>query len=230
MIINRSKYHEADPNKYLRFTHASQKNIEPALAGRLAYLCYVEDEMLNISRGLVTSVEQKAAGDALLAEHSDYYRDENGAVRRKNDDVMMASAPGDSNHEARQAIDSGDSWLKALTNAYLESFGLYKPLPHEPWHVQCIETRGVSKTELKKYFLNGGNEMDDISKVQTAMKAIGFYTLAIDGKDGPGTKSGAEKLLPIVLHVLNLQDPRTLKAEHDDYKKRLDSIKAQATV
>jgi hypothetical protein len=237
VLIDRKKYKEADPERYVKYVHPSQKNVEPALSGRLAYLCQVKGETVTVTRGCVTSAEQKAAGDALLAEHPDYYRDAAEAVRKMTNgkitskDPMMASAPGDSNHEFKQADDiPDDDWFRSMTNAQLAPYGLYKPMSYEPWHVQVIETKGVPKAEIKKYFLDGGGEMDDISLLQTAMKAVGLYTKKIDGDNGAGTKGGAEKLLPIVLKALDLPDPRELQKVNNEMKTRLNDIRVKATL
>ena len=69
---------------------------------------------------------------------------------------------GASWHEYRLAIDTSDQWLKALDKyaatekqTTLMKFGLFKPLTTgnktgvlEDWHMQPIETRGVSDRKL----------------------------------------------------------------------------------
>jgi hypothetical protein len=60
---------------------------------------------------------------------------------------------GCSRHNAGLAVDVSD-WATKLTNKQLEQFGLYKPMEYENWHIEPIETRGLStKQIIAKYGL-----------------------------------------------------------------------------
>lgn len=227
LIISEGTYKMEKPEQWLVFAKAAHAGIHPVLAGRLAYLCACKGKKLYISRGFVTYEEQKAIGEAKLKANPGWYRSKSGAVYKPavideqgriiKPAVAMVAAPGNSNHEFRHAVDSGDVWFKALSNKELAPFGLYKPISEEPWHVQLIETKGVGKDAIKKDFeeyMKGGGVMD-IAQFQTAMKAIGLYTGKIDGIVGKMTRDAAEKCIPLLHQILGT-----------DYKTAEETIKA----
>lgn len=214
LVINADAYRMENPEQWLVFAKASHAGIHPVLAGRLAYLCACKGKKLYISRGFVTYEEQKAIGEAKLKENPTWYKSSTGAIYKPavidaqgrviTPAVAMVAAPGNSNHEFRHAVDSGDVWFKALSNKELAPFGLYKPLSEEPWHVQLIETKGTAKEAIKKDYedyMKGGGIMD-VVQFQTAMKAIGLYTGKIDGIAGKLTRAAAEKCLPLLHQIL----------------------------
>ena len=61
----------------------------------------------------------------------------------------MVAAPGTSPHEDDLAID-GDLRIEAISNYTLARFGLCRPMGYEPWHIQPIETKGMSLEARKK--------------------------------------------------------------------------------
>jgi hypothetical protein len=81
----------------------------------------------------------------------------------------------------------------------------------------------------KDDLIYGDDEMD-LTKFQTAAKAIGVYTSIIDGKTGPNTRAAAQKFLPIVQQILGLPDVQKLYAEILDLKTRINDIRVKATL
>ena len=65
----------------------------------------------------------------------------------------------------------------------------------------------------------------DVVIFQRAAKYVGFYAGEIDNKPGPLTRSAAEKILPIILQILSLQDPRELQAEITQLKGEMQKVK-----
>jgi hypothetical protein len=233
VIINRT-YKEADPSKYITFTYKGHDAVHPALKGRLAYYCEVKGKRLTCTRGFVTSAEQKAITDQKLRENPTWYRDSTGAVYKPASGTTpaqcMVAAPGNSNHEFAQAMDISEVWFNSVTNTELAQFGLYKPMDYEPWHVQVIETKGVSKEEIKRYFKEGN--MFGLREFQTAAKAVGVYTGNIDGLNGPKTQAAAEVFKPIVDYIIStIQRPKfTYEKISETHVLRVNPMDLRATV
>jgi hypothetical protein len=158
-----------DPKIYLKFANSWQQGIDPVFAGRLAALTkhmrlVLKNPklILHVSSGLRLTAEQVKLyiknGGKQLADGS--WTGGNGYV----------AIPGTSFHEYGVAIDTSDQWLKKLEKDLatdlqrtLMKFGLFKPLTKgngcsvlEDWHIQPIETRGISRFDFKakKAFLS----------------------------------------------------------------------------
>lgn len=200
LTIDRNKYPEAPYPDYLKFTHPGHAGVHTALSSRLAYMCKVKGKMLTITRGFVSYAEQKAIGDAYMRAHPNWHRTENGAVYNLYWKCMVA-APGNSNHEFGHAVDSGDNWLKAMTNTEMAKYGLVKPMSYEPWHVQLIETKGQAKSVLRADFRRRRDDMG-IEKLQAALAAVGLYTGRIDGINGPKTRAATKEFMQTAHEVL----------------------------
>jgi len=159
--------------------------------------------------------------------------------------------PGTSWHECNLAVDmDGDFWettskslwlYKDRLHQQLNLYGLMLPLNsvdspsvQEWWHLQPIETNGIPGARrmsfLDKDDLIYGDDEMDLTKFQTAAKAIGVYTSIIDGKTGPNTRAAAQKFLPIVQQILGLPDVQKLYAEILDLKTRINDIRVKATL
>lgn len=146
-----------------------------------------------------------------------------------------AAAPETSWHEFGLAEDWLEEWAqeidklaKTVNQTTLLKYGIFKPLTPgnnvsklecENWHTQPIETAGIPK-EQRKYFLDPDDEvyggrviMGDVAKAQTAMKAIGLYTGAIDDKPGPLSKKAATEFYKIIEKVLPHPDIEKLRNE-----------------
>jgi N-acetyl-anhydromuramyl-L-alanine amidase AmpD len=66
----------------------------------------------------------------------------------------------------------------------------------------------------------------DLIKFQTAAKAIGVYTGAVDNKTGPMTRAAAQEFLPQVLQILGLKDPRDMQKEIELMEHDIQAAKA----
>lgn len=136
------KYKWANWKRWLKFTHPGHEEIDPVFKGRLAALAAYLGWILTFSRGFVTIQEQQAIGEALLKKNPSWTRRPNGAIYNTKGQCMVA-APGTSPHEKHLAVD-GDHRIEVISNYVLNRFGLCRPMAYEPWHIQPIETMGVS--------------------------------------------------------------------------------------
>lgn len=182
------KYPWANPANWLQFTVASQAEIDPVLAGRLAAFAKYKNRKIRVTRGHVSTEEQEAICLSLLKQYPNYYRKENGGVYQLLNGVekCMAAAPGTSLHESGLAIDDPDGWFKDAPNSELAPFGLFKPMAYEPWHVQLVETRGMLGHKAILY-----------APVSFPIKTKAFQAangLIADDINGPATMKLAKKI------------------------------------
>jgi hypothetical protein len=162
------------------------------------------------------------------------------------------SKPGTSWHEYNLAVDlDGSFWESTSESLWLHKdrlhqslnlYGLMLPLNTvdspsvlEWWHLQPIETNGIPGARRMSFLdkddlIYGDDRMIDLTEFQTAAKAIGVYSSAIDGKSGPITKAAAKEFLPIIQQILGLPDVQKLYAEILDLKTRLNDIRVKATL
>jgi hypothetical protein len=133
-MILRSKlpkkaYPTADPKKWLR---GDVSNLDPVFAGRLAYLGFCTNTIIDVTDGWRS------------------YGDQEKMYKRKlQGEIANAEKPGRSWHEFSIAIDSSTYPLRGMTNKELANYGLCKPIRSEGWHVQPIETLG--QTDRMKF-------------------------------------------------------------------------------
>jgi hypothetical protein len=67
----------------------------------------------------------------------------------------LAAKPGGSRHNYGFAADV-DGWMKFdYSSAQLETYGLYKAVPSENWHIEPVETKGVAITDLGSVSVDG---------------------------------------------------------------------------
>lgn len=209
MIIERTKYKEAPSADWVIFTRPEHTGIYPALAGRIAYMCSVKQKKAICTRGKTTSDDQMTIIKALLSDNPTW-KLKGGALY--DGSKMMASAPGQSNHEYGHAADLSD-WAKEIGNSELAQYGLYKPMSYEPWHYQLIETKGKAKTVLQAHWKEWCNNMG-VDKLQSAAAAIGLYNGKVDKINGPQTRAAAKELIKLCHAVLDT-----------DYKTAEEAIK-----
>ena len=114
----------------------STQGLDKGFLAKLSRLAQSRGVTLNIDDGFRTYAEQQE-----LWNKSDMTG-------------KWVAAPGTSRHEAGYAIDA--EWAKSMTDEELAAFGLYRPMPYEPWHVEPIETRGKSTAELMEQRRAGG--------------------------------------------------------------------------
>lgn len=165
-------YPVADPDKFLRFAHGWQTEIDPVFAGRLAALARDKNTYITVLSGYRSQEEQINS-----YKDSGGHQDENGNWIGGNG---YAAKPGTSWHQYGQAIDTSDPWLKALEKDYktteqktLLKYGLFKPLTVgngksvlEDWHIQPVETIGITDIKVKQAFYNAYKTMSPEMAVQ----------------------------------------------------------------
>jgi peptidoglycan hydrolase-like protein with peptidoglycan-binding domain len=99
----------------------------------------------------------------------------------------------------------------------------------EWWHLQPIETNGIPAARRMSFLdkddlIYGDDSMIDLTRFQTAAKAIGAYSSTIDGKTGPNTKAAAQEFLPIVQQILGLPDVQKTQLENIELKAKIKQI------
>ncbi len=119
--LSRSAYPTADPRKHLK---GDTKNLDPVVAGRLAYLAKMLGIVIEIDDGYRSLADQWKMWKLYKA----------GKLK------ATAAEPGTSWHGSGLAADINDYKVLIMTNAQLKQYGLCKPLSKEPWHIQPIET------------------------------------------------------------------------------------------
>lgn len=193
-------YPMANPLKHLKFYHPWQSGIHPIFAARLAAFAKAQGKILLISSGYRSTAEQiesyKSTGGKLI----------NGIWTGGNG---MAAHPGVSWHEFSVATDWADKWARAIDKdaatdkqLKLTPYGIFKPLTKgnktsvvEDWHVQPIETKGVSVADRKYFYecrelpkLIVGDHNDFVKILQVYLGFYG-YVLTIDGAFGGKTQT-----------------------------------------
>jgi hypothetical protein len=104
---------------------------------------YYKQKGLHITSGQRSLSEQQRLWDKRKAQ----YPGEPDSVTNK-----WVARPGTSRHHVGLAADINNSWFKDLGNEELAAFGLHKPLGHESWHVEPVETRGMNTASLINRF------------------------------------------------------------------------------
>ena len=59
---------------------------------------------------------------------------------------------GSSRHQVGLAVDVDSIWVKELSNKQLAPYGLYKPMTYEDWHIEPVETKGMTTQDLIAYY------------------------------------------------------------------------------
>ena len=130
----------ADPNTYLT---GDTENLDPVLAGRIAYVFKVASNKAGkIIKCVITD------GHRTHATQEKLYND------MKRGLIKSAEIPGRSWHEYSLAVDTSSSPIRQMTSNQLHEYGLSKPVRGEGWHIQLIETVGMTdRTKLAPFDL-----------------------------------------------------------------------------
>ena len=142
------KYAWGNGKRWLIFKYPKQSDIDPVFKARLAAMAAELGIVFTIVRGSVTTAEQQMIADLKLRQNPGWVRKPNGAIYNQRGQCMVA-APGTSPHEDDLAID-GDNRIEAISNYTLAKFGLCRPMGYEPWHIQPIETKGLTIDARRK--------------------------------------------------------------------------------
>ncbi len=216
MKIMANSYKTAVPKGIVIFTHPWQDRIHPVLAGRIAYATIAEGHsIVTCNSGTRSDEEQVGAQNDVLAQHPEYYQSADGGVWKRipgGKDQRMAAPVGQSNHRWGLAVDADNTWLENMTNAQLAKYGLWKPMSYEPWHVEPVETRGMSwadkKTEFYEYMGGGYYPMD----VKSFQMIAGLKPDGVAGKD---TLAKAQEVLECIGPVLLKADGNKIQVNGD---------------
>ena len=219
---------EANWQKWVKFVFPHGPQLSVVFLRRLAALARDLDHVMNGCYGYRPVEETKRLYDADLKANG-------GKPSGK------VALPGTSWHEHHLAVDlsgtydgfwrslSNSQWINKsrLNNPLLNKYGLILPLNKvdspslvEWWHLQPIETAtGITKEKRKNYLdpddqVYGKNTIT-VKQFQTAMKAIGLYTGALDDSPGVLTKAAANKIIQLIHQILGT-----------DYQTAEEAIKA----
>ncbi|NLL67973.1 MAG: hypothetical protein GX236_09810 [Clostridiaceae bacterium] len=212
MKIIPNKYKE-EPywHKWLYFVYSHGNQLSVVFLRRLAALARDYNQIMSGIYGYRPKEESQRLWDADLKANGGK---PSGRV----------AEPGTSWHEHHLAVDlSGEFWKNISMSQWmnktrlkqpLNAYGLILPLnnidyPRYPewWHLQPIETAiGIDKDKRRDFLdvddLVYGMNSVSVSQFQTAMKTIGLYTGAIDGRPGPLTRAAASKIMPLLHQIL----------------------------
>ena len=162
------EYPMADPKKYLIFENQSMSGIDPTFAGRLAALA--RDHNTTIYIGSVSGLRSYQDTVNLWFAHGGIYDKKTGRFLPGPNFDYIPAYPGSSWHVNGEAVDAGSSaWILNMCNgntmsqSELLKYGLFKPLSTgngypkgnqaaEPWHIQPIETKGITNVEERRSF------------------------------------------------------------------------------
>ncbi|MDU9693569.1 NlpC/P60 family protein [Priestia aryabhattai] len=125
---------DVNPNEWL-VTADSGVNLDkvnPELLIRISAVAKHYGKKITINSGYRTFEKQKELYDAYHSGRSS----------------VEAAKPGNSRHNYGLAIDV-DDWVQQLSEADIKKFGLHKPVSSENWHVEPLETKGQTPTNLK---------------------------------------------------------------------------------
>ncbi len=231
MKIIPGKYKE-EPNwqKWIKFRYAHGSQLSVVFLRRLAALARDMGKAMEYTYGYrpIEETQRLYAADVMK------YGKPSGKV----------ALPGHSWHEHGLAVDLSGAFWESLSNTMwvpksrlkqnLNTYGLMLPLNKvdspsvvEWWHIQPIETNGVSGS-LRASFLDPDDEVygkDDTMDVKAFQKAFG---LVADGIAGPKTKAKAVEVYPLIQTILQIPDAVKLKTENDQLKNDMRIINGAA--
>ncbi|QJX80809.1 transglycosylase SLT domain-containing protein [Priestia megaterium] len=107
--------------------------VNPELLKRISEVAKHYGKKITINSGYRTFEQQKVLYNAYKSGRSS----------------VQAAKPGNSRHNYGLAIDV-DDWVQQLSEADLKQFGLHKPVSSENWHVEPLETKGETPTNIKE--------------------------------------------------------------------------------
>ena len=182
----------------VKFKYLDETSVYPKLIAAVNTLCVAKGRDCLCTSGFRSVEKQKIIANQILTDNLGSKQRADGSVYSKNGECL-AAAYGKSNHCYCIAMDIGDSWFKCIGNDELKKYGLVKPMSYEPWHVELIETRGLSQAQkeaIRDIVLKGVNGGMDVKGFQsmTGLKA--------DGIAGPVTKAKALEVLRCCQDIL----------------------------
>lgn len=134
----------------LRFKYQDETGVFPKLKAAVNILCVAKGEDAFCTSGYRSLEKQKIINKQAASKPGRIQRADGSVYDKKG--TCWAAAYGKSNHNYGIALDIDDLWFKSLTNDELARYGLIKPMPHEPWHVELIETRKITGDAKKVFY------------------------------------------------------------------------------
>lgn len=184
----------------LKFKYPDEACVYPKLIAAVNALCETKGKDALCTSGYRSLEKQKTINKQVLSEGPGRTQRSDGSVYDKNG-KCWAAAYDKSNHCYCIAMDITDEWFKKLTNSDLYKYGLFKPMAHEPWHVQLLEQSGITQTQKETI------RDACIKGVSRNMDVKGFQVLAglqADGIAGPKTKEKLKEMLQFCQGELEL--------------------------
>jgi hypothetical protein len=190
----------------VKFKYSDEVYVFPKLIQAINILCVAKGKDCLCSSGYRSIEKQKIINKDVLASHKGAYQTEDGAVYTGTGDnrICWASAYGKSNHNYCIAMDIPDEWFTQLSNTELKSYGLIKPMEHEPWHVQLIIHNGITlkqKQEIRDMvlgvddmYIQFGDKNDKVKTIQNYLNDLGYDCGNVDGNFGNKTLASVKSL------------------------------------
>lgn len=183
-------------------TNVDPKQLDPIFLGRYAALCV----RLGV-RGKIISGKRNHERQIQLYIADGGHQNSDGTW---SGGTGYVARPGGSWHEYAIAIDSGDKVVKELENdratgqqVLLKAYGLFKPLTKgngcrvlEDWHIQPIETLGVTKKEtlepINTNAIKKGDFGQEVKEIQEKLQKKGYPIKFVDGDFGEKTENAVK--------------------------------------
>lgn len=182
----------------VKFKYQDEACVYPKLVLAVNSLCVAKGKDALCTSGYRSLEKQKIINQQALNAGPGRYQRADGSVYDKNG-KCWAAAYGKSNHCYCIAMDITDDWFKKLTNSDLYKYGLYKPIAHEPWHVQLLEHSNITQAQkeiIRDVCIKG------VSKDMTVKDFQVLAGLQADGIVGPKTQAAAKEILKICQDII----------------------------
>ncbi len=184
----------------VKFKYQDEACVYPKLVQAVNALCAAKGKDALCTSGYRSLEKQKIINKQVLYDGPGRTQRADGSVYDKNG-KCWAAAYGKSNHIYCIAMDITDDWFKKLTNSDLYKYGLFKPMSHEPWHVQLLELSNINQKQ--KETIRDACEKG-VSKDMTVKDFQVLVGLQADGVKGPKTKEKLKEMLQFCQGELGL--------------------------
>ncbi len=184
----------------VKYKYQDESYVYPKLIAAVNTLCAAKGKDALCTSGYRSLEKQKIINKQALNNGPGRIQRPDGSVYDKQG-KCWAAAYGKSNHNYCIAMDIDDDWFKKLTNSDLYKYGLFKPVAHEPWHVQLLELSSITqqqKETIRDACIKGVSRYMNIKDFQV------LAGLQFDGIKGPKTKEKLVEMLQFCQSELEL--------------------------
>ncbi len=129
----------------VKFKYQDEALVYPNLVQAVNALCTAKGKDALCTSGYRSLEKQKVINKQVASVPGRTQRPD-GSVYDKAG-KCWAAAYGKSNHNYCIAMDIDGEWFKKLTNSDLYKYGLFKPMSHEPWHIQLLEHSNLTQAQ-----------------------------------------------------------------------------------